>query len=144
MDKAIQEAFESEPDNHQGKFNFLINTAATEFDIKFHTEGVFRPPKFDIIDFKNYMPQDEYESLIKMYYDYTRGNTDESKIDFLRENLLGHTIEKQIENKIDYKLRNLYEKLGYDIKDNVAPGELFGPITSEDFSSGSSYHNAQL
>ena len=100
-----------------------------EYDNKSkHVNSVFQPPTFDIIDFKEYFPQDEYSALMKEYYEYTRGDTDKSKAEFIKTKLLGDTLESKVKHKISKNLGKLYKKLGLDADQSVAPSKLFGPI----------------
>lgn len=73
-------------------------------DTGLHISEVFIQPKFDVADFKKYFPKDEYESLVREYYNFTRGSTPEEKFEFLKEKLLGQKASEEAKKVIDEKL----------------------------------------
>lgn len=74
------------------------------YDTNLHISEVFIQPKFDIADFKKYYSKDEYDSLVREYYNFTRGATPEEKTQFLKEKLLGHKASEEAKKIIDEKL----------------------------------------
>jgi hypothetical protein len=108
-----------------------------------HVNTVFQPSRFDILDFKQYFPRDEYNSLVKEFYDYTRGDTKTSKAQFIQRKLLGENVGNEIKSKISNTLRSLFQKVGLEVSRDVQPSKLFSPIVSEDLAGLSADAQAQ-
>ena len=105
--------------------------ANRQFNTARHLNNVFRPPKFDIVDFKQYFDKEEYDTLVKEFYQYTRGESPQEKAQFVQKYILDSTPEAEIKQKISKNLRALYEQLGVEPGTEVSPSKLFGPIVPE-------------
>lgn len=90
------------------------------------------------MDFKQYFPKDEYNSLVKEFYDYTRGDSNTSKAQFIQRKILGEKVEDEIKSKVSNTLRSLFQKVGLQVSKDVQPSKLFGPIVTEDLAGLSS------
>lgn len=111
-----------------------------EYDAQNHIQSVFQPPRFDITDFKTYMPENEYAALLKEYHTYTRGTDEKTKVDFLKSKLLGHDFNSELNQKISSKLRNLFTKMGVEVTKDALPSTVLGPIAPESISSLTNHH----
>lgn len=65
-----------------------------------HVEQVFQPPSFDISNFKNYIPQEEYQELVSDFGKYVHGGNEEEKVAFVKSKLLGHNLDTDIKNAV--------------------------------------------
>lgn len=109
-----------------------------------HLNTVFQAPRFDIIDFKEYFKQEEYDSLVKDFIDYTRGTTKEEKAAFIQHTLLGNDTQQLAKSKVSNNLRALFKKLGLETNRNVDASKLFDKLVTESFASMSSTHNKEM
>lgn len=104
-------------------------------DANAHLSQVFIQPKFDVADFKHYFPKDDYEALVREYYNYTRGTTRDEKVAFLKQKLLGAKVQNEAQRLISDKLAGLYDKVGIKPGQEAKVSQLFGPITPEEHAS---------
>lgn len=98
---------------------------------------VFQPPQFDIIDFKDYYDKSEYDTLVKEYYQSTRGVNKNDKLEFVKEKLFGEKLKEKAEKRIGKSLKTLYESIGMKSGEENSMYQLFKNIIPEDIASDS-------
>lgn len=105
-------------------FIFLINKFS--FNEEEQINNIFQPPQFDISNFREYYPEHEYETMIKDFDEYTKGNTPLSKKNFVKRKLLGHKIKIDAKQKIKENLKDLFKTRTDDELQTDRPSELIG------------------
>lgn len=92
--------------------------------------NIFASHHFDISDFRDYFPEDEYDKLRKEFDEFAKGTTDKEKEDFVRQKLLGHKIKRDVETEISETVRHMFLDNFEDYNRDIKPSKILGAFST--------------
>lgn len=87
---------------------------------------IFSSTHFDITNFRGHFGDEEYEQLVEEFDNFTKGETDAERENYVREKLLGQKVNKDVEREITTSLKNVFARSGNEIGDDVKPSKILG------------------